>query len=60
MLKCYCIALDFQLPLNLFDFENFSPGFLTIFPGLKFSKSNKKNLKAYLKILPGQILLNGP
>ena len=33
------------------------PGFLTIFPGPRFSKSNKKCLKAYVKMLPEQSLI---
>ena len=36
------------------------PGFFTIFPGPRFSKSNKTFLKAYLKILSDQNLLNDP
>ena len=50
----------FLIRLSLFDFENLGPEKIVKKRGLRFSKSNKKNSKAYIKILARQSLLNGP
>ena len=57
---CQAGILRWALEIFLFDFENLRPRFLTIFSGPRFSKSNKKNSKAYLGILARRSLLNGP
>ena len=54
-----CFSIKASKP-KLFDFENLGPGFLVIFPGSRFSKSNNFGLEALIEKQPDGKFLIGP